>query len=340
MKATMSIVIFSAITILISTAGCELPDDTGMQILMIADGDFDDNSFNENCREGLDRAVDDLGVTAEYAVVDNMTALDSALDGFVDGGHDIIIANGFLFAEGIADAAGRHPDQKFALVDYAYETIPPNINCVVFASDEAAFPLGYLAAAWSVLQGPDNASTAYVGGMDIPPVRQWTEAFCNGADYYNSRHNASVTCGGAFADDFYDEQGGKALAESLIAGGADVILGCGGQAGNGALLQAQEMGKWGIGVDKDMYELLPEIGESLLSSGIKRFDNGVYSVVESVVAGTFDGGGVYQGNLSNGGITLAPYHAFEDRIPQETQSEIDTIIQSIKDGTVETGWEE
>jgi basic membrane protein A len=338
MKTNRCILIFAVLAILMSFVSCKLPDGTSMKILMLADGDFDDDSFNENCKEGLERAVEELGVTAEYFIIDNMTSLDSTLDRFVDGGYDLIITNGFLFADGISDVAVRQPDVKFAMVDYAYETTPANVNCIVFSADEAAFPLGYLAAAWAELQDHDNASVAYVGGMDIPPVRQWTDSFCTGADYYNSMHNASVTCSGEFADDFYDEQAGRDFAESLIEGGADVILGCGGQAGTGGLLQAQEMGRWGIGVDKDMHEVLPEIHDSILSSGIKRFDKGVYAVVESVVAGEFDGGGVYQGNLANGGITLAPYYDFEDEIPQEIQSEIDVIIEGIKDGTIETGW--
>ncbi|MFC1591545.1 BMP family ABC transporter substrate-binding protein [Thermodesulfobacteriota bacterium] len=332
MKSKLFIFGCSLIAVLGCLCGCRLPDRTGVAILMIADGAFDDESFNASCKEGLERAVKEFGVTAAYQVVDNMTTV--AVDDY-----DLIIANGFLLADAVETIAGRNPSARFALIDYAYDAVPANVHCVVFASDEVSFPLGYLAAAWAAMQDPDNASVAYVGGMDIPPVRQWTTPFCSGAAYYNSMHETAVACGGEFVGDFYDVAAGKALASSLIGGGADVILGCGGQAGNASLEQAKAMGAWGIGVDWDMYEVLPAVGDILLCSGIKRFDNGVYAVVKSLVEDRFDGGGTYQGNLENGGIMLAPYHDFENEIPAAVQSDIDDIIADIQSGIITTGWE-
>ncbi len=323
---------------LLFAVACRIPDNSGLKILMLADGAFDDNSFNQSCKEGLLKAQDEFDLTAEFVVVDNMTGLDARLDQYASADYDLIITNGFLFAEALEDAAGRHPTARFAMVDYVYDSIPANVTCIVFAADEAAYPLGYLAAAWADLQDGADPRAGYVGGMDIHPVRQWTDSFCNGAGYYNSTYAKQVVCPGAFAEDFYDNATGKALAEGLINDGVDVILGCGGAAGNAALEAAKEQGAWGIGVDKDMYNVLPEVKDILLSSGIKRFDTGVYAVVATLVTGAFYGGSVYEGALSNGGIMLAPYHDFDDVIPETIQADITDIIDGIKNGSIDTGW--
>jgi basic membrane protein A len=71
---------------------------------------------------------------------------------------------------------------------------------------------------------------------------------------------------------------------------------------------------------------------------MKRLDNAVFSVVESAQNDAFPGGGVYVGTLTNGGVGLAPYHDFEDEIPDELKAEIEAIIEGIKAGEIDTGW--
>jgi len=118
----------------------------------------------------------------------------------------------------------------------------------------------------------------------------------------------------------------------------DVIFGVGGKTGNGGLTAAKERGKWGIGVDVDQYNTLPNEKDILITSCMKRLDNAVYAVVQSLVEGTFKGGGVYVATATNGGVGLAPYHDFEDKIPAELKAEVEAIVQGIIDGTIKTGW--
>jgi basic membrane protein A len=44
------------------------------------------------------------------------------------------------------------------------------------------------------------------------------------------------------------------------------------------------------------------------------------------------------GTLENGGVGLAPFHDYEDQIPDELKQEIDAIIEGIKSGEISTGW--
>jgi basic membrane protein A len=92
-------------------------------------------------------------------------------------------------------------------------------------------------------------------------------------------------------------------------------------------------------VDVDQYNTLPNEKDILITSTIKRLDNAVFGVVQSVLDGTFAGGGVYVGTLANGGVDMAPFHDFEGQIPDEIVQELETIRAGIIDGSIDTGWE-
>ena len=53
---------------------------------------------------------------------------------------------------------------------------------------------------------------------------------------------------------------------------------------------------------------------------------------------TFSGGGVYIGKLANEGVGLAPYHDYENQIPDSIKLEIENIKAGIIDGSISTGW--
>jgi basic membrane protein A len=71
---------------------------------------------------------------------------------------------------------------------------------------------------------------------------------------------------------------------------------------------------------------------------MKRLDNSVFTVVEGAVNDKFGGGDNYVGKLENGGVGLAPFHDYENEIPDDIKSELEAIQQGIIDGTIDTGW--
>jgi basic membrane protein A len=91
-------------------------------------------------------------------------------------------------------------------------------------------------------------------------------------------------------------------------------------------------------VDVDQYFTLPNEKDILITSCMKRLDNAVFGVTEAMLNDEFPGGSVYVGTLTNDGVGLAPYHDFEDQIPDELKQEVDAIIEGIKAGEIDTGW--
>jgi basic membrane protein A len=310
-----------------------------LKVGMVSDiGGVDDASFNENSWKGLEDAQAQLGVCSQFIESQAQADYEKNITEFAEQDYDLIITVGYLLGDGTAKMAAQYPDIKFGIVDYAYDPGIPNVVGIVFATDGAAFMTGYLAAAWADLQDPEDPAVGYVAGMQIPTVEIFVAGHTAGIAYYNEKYGKDVQFSGTYVGDFEAPDEGKTQGLSLIDEGADVILGIGGKTGNGGLVAAKERGVWGVGVDVDQYYTLPNEKDILITSTIKRLDNAVFGVVQSVLDGTFAGGGVYVGTLSNGGVGMAPFHDFEGEIPAQIVADLEEIRLGIIDGTIDTGW--
>ncbi|MDD5590371.1 MAG: BMP family ABC transporter substrate-binding protein [Dehalococcoidales bacterium] len=310
-----------------------------MKVGMLSDAaGLDDAGFNASTWAGLQKADTNLAVCTSFVEGQDEADYERNIVDFVNQGYDMIVTVGFLLIDATRKMAEQYPDVKFAIIDYTYDPPIPNVAGITFNIDEAAFPAGYLAAGWAVLQDPDDPQVGYVGGMKIPPVEQFIVAYEAGVAYYNTQKSKNVGIKGTYIGDFEDFDQGRIQGNSLIDEGVDVLFAVGGKTGNGCLAAVKERNKWGIGADVDQYFTLPSEKDILITSCMKRLDNAVYSVVESTANGAFPGGGIYLGTLQNDGVGLAPYHDYEGRIPAGLKAEVDAIVESIKAGEIDTGW--
>jgi len=312
---------------------------TGLKVGMVSDvGGVDDASFNQNTWEGLQRAQEDLGVEAKFIESQAQADYEKNITEFAEQKYDLIFTVGFLLADATNKMAAQYPEQKLAIIDGASAAETPNLKGIIFNVDEAAFPAGYLAAAWADMKDPADPKVGWVAGMQIPPVEQFIVAYEAGVNYYNTQKGKNVAVKGVYIGDFEAPDQGKTQGLSLIDEGIDVIFGCGGKTGNGGITAAKERGKWGIGVDVDQYNTLPNEKDVLISSVMKRLDNAVFAVVQELVDGKFKGGDNFIATASNGGVGLAPFHDFDGQIPAELKTELDNIVKGIIDGSIKTGW--
>jgi len=332
---TMSVLVVLSMLI----AGCGGKPGQGKKVGMVSDvGGIDDASFNQNTWEGLQKAATDFGVDAKFIESQAQADYEKNITEFAEQKYDLIITVGFLLGDATGKMAAQYPSIKMAIVDYAYDPAIANVQGILFNVDEAAFPIGYLAAGWAVLKDPADPQIGYVGGMQIPPVEQFIVAYEAGAKYYNDKKGTKVQVKGVYVGDFESPDKGKIAGKSLLDEGVDVIFGVGGKTGNGGLTAAKEAGKWGVGVDVDQYFTLPNEKDILITSCMKRLDNAVYATVKSLVDGKFAGGTNYVATAKNGGVGLAPYHDFDGQVPADLKKEVADIQKGISDGTIKTGW--
>ena len=323
-----------------STLLAATPAPPPMRVAMLSDGGtFADNGFNQNCREGIESLMAlDLPLFVQFAETMSPANFERKLAAFAERDYRLIVGIGYRMAPAIEAVSAQYPRTLFACVDGNFETIPHNVWALTFQVDECAFPAGYLAAAWAERQDPRDPAVAWVGGLDVDSVNQFAVGFRAGAEYYNEIKKKSVRVLGGHAGSFDDFEGGRKLAGTFLDDGADVVFGVGSITGNGAIAAAKEYGKWAIGVDTDQYLTLIDQQDILLTSCLKRMDNAVMKTVSAALENQFWGGTRYVGTLENHGVGLAPFHDFEDQLPDRLKKELLDIQRRILDGTLSTGW--
>ena len=91
-----------------------------------------------------------------------------------------------------------------------------------------------------------------------------------------------------------------------------------------------------IGVDVDQFYTFPEIAPSLLTSASKRMDIAVGAAVWDYSQGNLVGGRSLS-TVANGGVELAPYHNWQDRIPEQCKKAVEDATEGLSQGNIETG---
>ncbi len=309
---------------------------------MVTDsGGVDDRSFNASAWKGLQDAESELGVEVKY--VESATETDFApnVNQMVSDDCGLIVTVGFLLGDATAAGAEANPEEQFAIVDFSYEEPFENVKPLVFDTAQAAFLAGYLAAGMT-----ETGTVATFGGIQLPTVSIFMDGFADGIAHYNEAKGADVTLlgwdkeaqNGSFTGDFTNEANGQNLTNNFIQQGADIILPVAGPVGLGAAAAAQEAGNVKvIWVDSDGFESASQYAPLFLTSVVKRIDNAVLDATTQAVDDEFTAD-AYVGTLENEGVGLAPYHDFEDEVPDELKQEIDDLRQQIIDGelTVES----
>jgi basic membrane protein A and related proteins len=311
---------------------------------MITDaGGVDDGSFNETAYNGLLRAEEELGVEVQFLESTSETDFEPNMQQFVQQGDcDLIVPVGFLLAEATAAAAEANPDQNFAIVDFPnafgenFDQSYDNVLGLTFNTSEAAFLAGYAAAATS-----ESGVLGTYGGINIPTVTIFMDGFLAGANYYNEESGENVQVigwdgsDGQFTGNFDNLDDGRRITESLLDNGADTILPVAGPVGGGSAAAIQDRGEGRlIWVDTDGYEST-DFGDLMFTSVLKQMDVAVFDAIQAVVDGTFEGGD-YTGTLENEGVDIAPFHDFEDEVPDEVVSTLDELREQIIAGELET----
>jgi len=307
-------------------------------------GGIDDNSFNQTAWKGVEDAKEQLGIEGRFLESQAETDYEANINSLLGGDCDLIITVGFLLGDATKTAAEANPEQPFSIVDFSYDPPIPNVLGQVYATDEAAFLAGYLAAGMS-----KTGVLGVFGGINIPPVTIFMDGFHAGAAYYNEQKGTSVsvlgwdpkTREGLFTNNFDSLDDGRAFAQNLYDEGADIIVPVAGPVGLGSATLASELGPDRlkiIGVDADLYYTDPEHKEVYLTSITKRMDATVFDVIKQTMDGKFEGG-ILLGSLENGGVDLAPFHDMEEAVPAELKQELETIRAGIIDGSIKVGAE-
>ena len=307
--------------------------DDAIKVCVVYSGNLGDKSYNDSCNMGSTKAQEDFGI--ELKTLEGTTADEwkANLLSACEDGYDLVICSSSNFEEYLKEYAPMYPDVKFAIIDTT--VAGDNVVSVSFAQNQGSFLAGAAAALFTQHTEIDgvneDAVIGWVGGMDIPVLQDFFVGYEQGAKYINP----DITVLQSFAGTWNDPLKGKELTLAQYEQGADIVMNVASGTGPGILEGAKEAGKYAIGVDLNQDNDQPG---HVLTSMVKRVDTACYSVIESVVNGTFEGNSVSYLDLEVEGVSLTDFavikEALGDKFPEDILTQLEEIEAKIVSGEI------
>lgn len=233
-----------------------------------------DKSFNEAAFEGAQKWAAEAGGKFKEIEMQNDAQREQALRRLAEAGSNPIVTTGFSMSTPIEAVAPDFPDTKFVTIDGWVDPEKfKNVLSVGFSEHEGAYLTGMLAAMAS-----KTGTVSFIGGMDIPLIRNFGCGFAQGAKAVNPEIKFISSMTGTTPAAWNDPVKGAELAKAQKAQGSDVIFAAAGGTGLGVLQAAADEGIYSVGVDSNQNHLHPG---SVLTSMLKRVDVAVYNAMKA-----------------------------------------------------------
>jgi basic membrane protein A len=293
-----------------------------------------DKSFNDAVWGGLEQAIADFGIEANY--IESKSADDYApnLQACVDSEPELIVCVGFMMADACAASFTENPEIKYIGIDIDWLSADNFIGVGAYM-DQSCFQAGYLAAGMS-----ETGTVATYTGFFGPVVQIFMDGYYMGVQEYNNVHGTDVKVLGYDPDNmeaatatgsWIDVDLGRQVTESFMDNGADIVLPVAGNVGTGSAAVMSERGFGYIfGVDQDWTLTNSQYTPQILGSVLKKMEVPVYNTIKTMV----EGGEFVPGNFilefENGGTEFVFNSAVE--VPAELKAEVEALQAKILSG--------
>jgi basic membrane lipoprotein Med (substrate-binding protein (PBP1-ABC) superfamily) len=263
------------------------------------------------------KAKDELGI--EYVWSESVKSADFArvMRDYADSGYGLIMGDSFG-AERIARRVAKDYPKVAFVFGSGIGPAEPNFGVFDNWIHEPAYLSGMIAGKMT-----KTNTVGVVAAMPIPEVNRLSNAFCAGAKEANDK----VKCKFSFIGSFFDPPKAKEAALAQLEAGVDVIY----AERFGVVEAAAEKGALAISNMSDQSSLGPD---TVITGPVWDMWPTVKYAVAMVNSGVFTaqdlGGFSYMGK---GGSYLAPYHAWDKKLPADVKKMVADRTQEILDGT-------
>ncbi|GGL22360.1 BMP family ABC transporter substrate-binding protein [Halarchaeum grantii] len=308
--------------------------------LVYGTGGTGDGSFNDQAKQGIEQAVEELDVAYQSAEPDEVSQFSNYQQQFAsstDPNYDLVSCIGYLQADALSESASQYPDQQFQIVDSTVEG--DNVASYVFQEHEGSFLTGVLAGKLTTMSfeagagatQSDSTNVGFVGGVEGDLIGKFEAGYKAGVKYAND----DVDIQTSYVGSFNDPSGGQEAALAMYNSGADIVYHASGNTGTGVFQAAQQKGRFAIGVDRDQSLTKPSYADVILASMVKRVDTAVYNCVKNVVDESFDGGSTTTLGLQDGGVACVYGDELGGDVPEDVKTAVADARQAIIDGDID-----
>lgn len=301
-----------------------------------------DLSFNDLAALAWDNGKEMFGYDGEELAPDaGGENREENLRLLAETGHELIIANGFAFAQNVWRVGTEFPEVVFAITDDCPQddtfTVVEmeNVRCMLFSEEQGSFLMGVAAALKT-----QTGTVGFIGGVEVDLIKKFQAGFEAGVQAVDPDVTVLPAVYLTQVPDFTgfnDPVKGKEAALALYNQGADVVYHAAGGSGLGLFQAADELSTddlflWAIGVDADQYNTVgdPVLQEHILTSMLKRVDVAVAKAISDFLEGSFTPGPVRLG-LEEEGVGYSDSGGFIDDI----KGDLDSYAEQIISGEIE-----
>lgn len=293
------------------------PAPAKLKVAFVYVGPPGDGGYTYEHDRGRKAAEAELKDKIEVSTVESVPEgadAERVFEDLVKKGNKLVITTSFGYMDPTLNVAKKYPDVIFMHAS-GYKT---NANMgTYFGWNHQAFYLAGVAAGAN-LKG-DKTEIGIVAAFPIPEVIRAINALALGAQSVNPKATVKVV----WSNTWFDPQKEKQAAESLLAGGAEILAM---YQDSPAVLQAAEAkGKLSIGNDSDARQYAPK---SFLTAPVWNWGPYYTRLIKSVLDKTWKSD-QYMGGIADGLVQLAPLANLGD---PAAKGLVDAALAKVKGG--------
>lgn len=282
--------------------------------------------WNTAIVQAFDRVVKEkpFGLEIKWDFVENVSPADAqrVMNELAKTGKYDIIWGHDPYPEPVRVLSKKYPDILWVIGGAGNEPIGPNVYWV----DEFLHEAGYLCGMIAGMMTKTNVVSA-VASFPYPPINLPINGFFDGAKAVNPNVKSKVT----YIEAWLDPMKAKESALAQIAAGADFVY----AERFGPFEACKEKGIGSFGQMVDQWDLSPEV---VVSSTMYIWDPVIEYIIKEWLDFKTTGEPLNAPQeriiftMKDSAVDIAPYHMWEDKIPQEVKDAVEQAKKDIVSG--------
>ena len=282
---------------------------------LVTPGSIADAAWNSGAYKGLEWIRDSLGAGVSHVEARTPGDQEEALRTYASQGYDLVFGHGFEFQGPAERVSAQFPRTVFIVT--SGERVRGNVSPLIFRLHEASYLAGMVAGGMT-----KTGSLGFVGGIELPPIREAEEAWVAGARAVNP----SVTPRTTYLNTFDDVAAGREAALALLQAGADMFHHNADQAALGMFQAVRGSAEaYAFGANLDQRALAPG---RVPGSAVIDLPRALLAVARAVKGGSFTPT-VESFGLRSGVIRYEADSAIEAGLPAELRRRVAAARDSI-----------
>jgi basic membrane lipoprotein Med (substrate-binding protein (PBP1-ABC) superfamily) len=288
----------------------------GFRVGLVTPGSVADAAWNSGAYKGLEQIRDSLNVAVSNVEARTPADQEEALRTYAVQGYDLVFGHGFEFQGAAERVSAQYPKTTFIVT--SGERVVGNVSPLIFRLHEASYLAGIVAG------GLTKTNTiGFVGGIELPPIKEAENAWVAGAKSINPK----ITARSTYLNTFDDVAAGREATLALLRAGVDMVHHNADQAALGAFQAVkQSPNAYIFGANLDQRALAPE---RVIGSAVIDLPRAFVAVAREVKSGSFRPK-VESFGLKSGVIRYVPNPALESMLSADLKARLAHAQDSIE----------